>query len=52
MSSGIITAFAMLAFVGIVVWVFVVKRKEDFDEQAHLPLDDEDRRKEEKEKSS
>jgi len=43
MSSGLITGFAMLAFVAIVVWVFVIKRKEDFDEQAHMPLD-EDRR--------
>lgn len=41
MTSGIVTAFAMLAFIAITIWVFVVKRKEDFDEQAHLPLDDE-----------
>lgn len=47
MSSGLITAFAMLAFVAIVIWVFVVKRKEDFDEQANLPLDEEDRRRQE-----
>jgi cytochrome c oxidase cbb3-type subunit 4 len=42
-SSGIITAVAMLAFVAIVVWVFIVKRKEDFDEQANLPLRENDR---------
>jgi len=41
-SSGFITAFAMIAFVAIVIWVFVFKRKEDFDEQAHLPLDEDD----------
>ena len=43
MSSGLITLFAMLAFVAIVVWVFLIKRKEDFDEQASLPLDEDDR---------
>ena len=42
MSSGFITAFAMVAFVAIVIWVFAFKRKEDFDEQAHLPLDEDD----------
>jgi cytochrome c oxidase cbb3-type subunit 4 len=43
-SSGLITLFAMLAFLAIVVWVFLIKRKEDFDEQANLPLDEDDRR--------
>ena len=42
MTSGIVTAFAMLAFIGITIWVFLLKRKEDFDEQAHLPLDDDE----------
>lgn len=49
MSSGLWTGFAMLAFVAITVWVFLIKKKEDFDEQAHLPLDEdrtEDKRKE------
>lgn len=45
MSSGLITAVAMLAFIAIVIWVFVIKRKEDFDEQAHLPLEEKDRRR-------
>ncbi len=40
MTSGLFTAFAMIAFIAITIWVFVLKRKEDFDEQAHLPLDD------------
>lgn len=40
MSSGIITSFALLAFIAIVVWVFIIKRKEDFDEQAHMPLEE------------
>jgi len=52
MTSGIITAIAMLCFIAIVVWVFIVKNKEDFDEQANLPLDDEDKVKNEEEKSS
>ncbi len=40
MSSGIITTFALLAFIAIVIWVFIIKRKEDFDEQAHMPLEE------------
>lgn len=52
MTSGIITAIAMLCFVAIVVWVFIVKKKEDFDEQAHLPLDEDDKKKDQQEKSS
>lgn len=40
MTSGIITAFAMIAFLAIAIWVFLLKTKEDFDEQAHLPLED------------
>lgn len=52
MSSGLITAFAMLAFVAIVIWVFVVKRKEDFDEQARMPLEEDKRDKQDKEQSS
>jgi hypothetical protein len=35
----------MLAFIAIAVWVFVIKKKEDFDEQANLPLDEEDKEK-------
>lgn len=41
MSSGLFTLFAMLAFIGISVWVFLIKSKSDFDDQAHMPLDDE-----------
>lgn len=40
MDSGILTLLALLAFVAVVVWVFVIKRKEDFDSQAQLPLED------------
>ncbi len=52
MTAGLVTLFAMLAFVAIAVWVFVIKKKEDFDEQAKLPLDEEDRNTGNKEKSS
>lgn len=38
--SGLFTTVALLAFTAVVVWVFVVKRKEDFDEQARLPLEE------------
>lgn len=38
--SGLFTTIALLAFTAVVVWVFVIKNKEDFDEQAHLPLED------------
>lgn len=49
MTAGIVTLFAMLAFVGITVWVFVLKDKKDFDDQANLPLDEEDRQARNKE---
>ena len=52
MSSGLWTAFAMLAFVGITIWVFLIKKKEDFDEQAHLALDEKDKKEQRKEGSS
>ncbi len=52
MSSGLWTAFAMLAFVTITVWVFFIKKKEDFDAQARLPLDPEDTEGKRKEGSS
>ncbi len=54
MSAGLVTLFAMLAFIGITIWVFVIKDKKDFDEQAHLPLDEADREQQQdnKEESS
>jgi cbb3-type cytochrome oxidase subunit 3 len=57
MTAGVVTLFAMLAFIAIAVWVFVIKKKEDFDEQANLPLDEEDKdrlnkHREHKEKSA
>lgn len=51
MTAGLVTLFAMLAFVAITVWVFIIKKKEDFDEQANLPLDEEDKKQGNKEES-
>lgn len=42
MSGGIVTLLSLLGFLAIVVWVFIIKRREDFDEQAGLPLEDSD----------
>lgn len=52
MTSGFITAFAMLAFVAVFIWVFFLNKKEDFDEQANLPLDEDDRKDIEENQSS
>lgn len=40
MTGGIVTLLSLLGFLGIVIWVFIIKRREDFDEQADLPLQD------------
>lgn len=40
MTGGIVTLLALLGFLAVVVYVFVIKRREDFDEQARQPLDD------------
>jgi len=42
MSSGLWTLFAMGAFIAIVIWVFLIKDRRDFDRQAHMPLDDDE----------
>ena len=41
MSSGIITILALAGFLSVAWWVYIVKSGKDFDEQAHMPLDDE-----------
>ena len=38
MTGGIVTLLALLGFLAIVVYVFVLKRREDFDEQSRMPL--------------
>ena len=40
MTGGIVTLLALLGFLAIVVYVFIIKRREDFDEQARQPLED------------
>jgi len=40
MIGGIVTLLALLGFLAVVVYVFIIKRREDFDEQARQPLDD------------
>jgi len=40
MTCGIVTLLALLGFLAVVVYVFVIKRREDFDEQARQPLED------------
>ncbi|MGB0514850.1 MAG: cbb3-type cytochrome oxidase subunit 3 [Wenzhouxiangellaceae bacterium] len=42
MTGGIVTLLALLGFLAVVVWVFIIKRREDFDEQARMPLNDRD----------
>ena len=36
------TVVVMVLFVGIVIWAWSGKRKQDFEEAAHLPFDEED----------
>lgn len=42
MTGGIVTLLALLGFLAVVVYVFIIKRREDFDEQARQPLKDRD----------
>jgi cytochrome c oxidase cbb3-type subunit 4 len=37
---GIVTVVLLVAFVGLVIWAWSSKRTADFEEAAHLPLDD------------
>lgn len=37
---GIATIFAMIAFIGIVLWAYSSYKKKDFDEAAQLPFSD------------
>ena len=40
MIAGVVTAALLLIFIAGLVWLFVFKRKSDFDEAANLPLKD------------
>lgn len=42
MIGGIITGLAMLGFLAVVIYVFVLRRRRDFDEQARIPLGDDE----------
>ncbi len=35
---GVITAFVMLAFIGMLFWAYSKRRKADFDELAQMPF--------------
>lgn len=39
--SGVITAILLVAFIGIVLWAWSSKRREQFDAMARMPLDSE-----------
>ncbi|MEH6566984.1 MAG: cbb3-type cytochrome c oxidase subunit 3 [Halopseudomonas sp.] len=39
---GLGTIFAMVAFIGVVIWAYSSYKKKDFDEAAQLPFADED----------
>ncbi|WP_285275118.1 cbb3-type cytochrome oxidase subunit 3 [Halopseudomonas bauzanensis] len=39
---GIATIFAMVAFIGIVIWAYSSYKMKDFDEAAQLPFADDD----------
>ncbi len=40
--QSIWTIIVMVIFFGILVWAFSRKRKSEFDDAAHLPIDDDD----------
>jgi len=40
--QSIWTLVVMVIFFGILVWAFSRKRKQEFDDAAHLPIDDDD----------
>jgi cytochrome c oxidase cbb3-type subunit 4 len=37
---GLATVFAMIAFIGVCLWAYSSRRKDDFDSAANLPFDD------------
>jgi cytochrome c oxidase cbb3-type subunit IV len=40
MISGILTGVLLVTFIGLWAWAWSRRRKADFDEAAHLPLED------------
>lgn len=43
LAQGIWTVIAIVAFVGIVIWAYSGKRKEDFERAARIPFEEDDR---------
>jgi cytochrome c oxidase cbb3-type subunit 4 len=43
MISGILTSILLVTFIGLCLWAWSRSRRDDFNEAAHLPLED-DRR--------
>jgi cytochrome c oxidase cbb3-type subunit 4 len=41
-ARSIITVISMLTFIGIVLWAYSARRKNDFDKAAMLPFNEED----------
>ncbi len=41
MLTGLLTAAALLAFIGVVLWAYSGRRRADFQRAARMPLDDE-----------
>jgi cytochrome c oxidase cbb3-type subunit IV len=41
-ARSIITVISILTFIGIVLWAYSARRKNDFDEAAMLPFNEED----------
>lgn len=37
---GLITLALMVAFIGLVVWLFLFRKRDDFDAAARIPLED------------
>ena len=41
-ARSVVTLISMMTFIGIVVWAYSARRKQDFDEAAMLPFADEE----------
>ena len=42
MDATVYLLVLMAAFIGVVIWVFRPKRKAEFDQEAHIPIEDDD----------
>jgi cytochrome c oxidase cbb3-type subunit 4 len=51
-ASGVMTGILILVFIGIVLWAWSSRRRQDFEEAAHLPLEDDDERGGQKEQGN